>query len=121
MRVTLFLIAAGASILFAAATPVSAQNPETPLAPAPNSIAPAERGDQLNCPPGVDERTAPSIGQDTTGSGENLSRQLSESKGIVCPPAGIDPGMVERPSTGGTLRVIPPPESSGSSPGVTPK
>ena len=77
--------------------------------------------DRLDCPPGIDERTAPSVGGDTTGSGESVSRQLSESGGIVCPPAGIDAGIVEQPPSGGTLRIIPPAGSPGGDQSIMPK
>ncbi|MGZ9088347.1 MAG: hypothetical protein ACXW3Q_06415 [Rhodoplanes sp.] len=50
-----------------------------------------------------------------------MSRQLSESEGVVCPPAGVDPGMVEQPPSSGTLRVIPPPGSPGGDQSITPK
>lgn len=66
-------------------------------------------------------KTAPSIGGDTTGSGESVSRRLSESGGIVCPPAGIDAGIVEQPPAGGTLRIIPPAGSPGGDQSIMPK
>jgi hypothetical protein len=112
----------------AVATPALAQNPQAPLAPAPgtpsgqsNVPPPTPRSDRIDCPPGVDEQRAPSVGQDTTGSGTNLSNQLSESGGVVCPPAGIDPGIVEQPREGGALRVIPPPGSPGGDQSIEPK
>jgi hypothetical protein len=120
MRARPVLIVAGAFALGLGAT-AFAQNPQTPLAPGPEVTTPSPRDNQLACPPGVDERTAPSVGGDTTGSSGNLSRQLSESEGVVCPPAGVDPGMVEQPPSSGTLRVIPPPGSPGGDQSITPK
>ncbi len=117
MRTKPVLIAASAFII--ATLPGFAQNPQTPLAPAPESAPPPSHEEGPACPPGVDKRTAPAIG--TTGSSSNLSRQLSESGGVVCPPANVDPDMVERPSAGGSLRVIPPPGSPGGDPAVIPK
>ena len=94
----------GASLFaLAVAAPAFGQNSQSPLAPLPGAATPSPGSDRLDCPPGIDERTAPSVGGDTTGSGESVSRQLSESGGIVCPPAGIDAGIVEQPPAGGTL------------------
>ena len=104
----------GASLFaLAVAAPAFGQNPQSPVAPRPGAATPSPGSDRLDCPPGIDERTAPSVGGDTTGSGESVSRQLSESGGIVCPPAGIDAGIVEQPPSGGTLRIIPPAGSPG--------
>jgi hypothetical protein len=38
-----------------------------------------------------------------------LSDQLSQSKGIICPPTGIDPGIAAPPVGGGRTPVIPRP------------
>ena len=70
-----------------------------------------------SCPPGVG-RDAPAIGRD---SDKPLSDQLAASKGIICPPAGIDPQIQQRPPEGGTMKVIPPPGSPGGNPNVQPK
>jgi hypothetical protein len=48
------------------------------LPPAPN----------LDC----QRRTGGLVPGETTGSA-NLSDELSRSKGIICPPAGVDPGI----------------------------
>jgi hypothetical protein len=42
-----------------------------------------------------------------------LSDQLSPSKGVICPPPGIDPDISVPPTGGGKTRVIPPPGTSG--------
>ena len=70
-----------------------------------------------SCPPGVGS-DAPAIGRP---SDKPLSDQLAASKGVICPPAGIDPQMQQRPPEGGTLKVIPPPGSPGGNPNVQPK
>lgn len=70
-----------------------------------------------DCPPDAGVN-APSIGRDSKG---NLSDQLASSKGVICPPAGVDPGMQQKPAEGGTLKVIPPPGSPGGNPSVQPK
>ena len=48
-------------------------------------------------------------------------RKLSDSKGIICPPAGIDPEMAIKPPPGGELKIIPPPGSPGGDPNIQPK
>ena len=69
-----------------------------------------------NCPPGV--KPAPLGSND----GRPLSEQLSELKGVICPPAGIDPGLAATPPPGGAkITVIPPPGTPGGDPKVVPK
>ena len=72
---------------------------------------------RADCPPGVGPN-APSVGRDSKST---LSDQLADSKGVICPPAGVDPGMQQRPAEGGTLKVIPPPGSPGGDPSIQPK
>jgi len=69
------------------------------------------------CPPGVGAN-APTVGKDQERS---LSDQLAQSKGVICPPAGVDPQMRQEAPEGGALKVIPPPGSPGGNPGVQPK
>lgn len=120
MRVRRVLIVASAFV-FGLAEAVFGQNPQAPVAPGPKVTTPAPDKKPQDCPPGVDEQKAPSVGGDTIGSDTSLSRQLSESGGVVCPPAGIDPGIVERPPAGGALKVIPPPGSVGGDQNIIPK
>lgn len=111
MRRTPFICLITAAFIAGTAQAASAQAPPVPANPTKDKAAPLAQ--QYNCPPGVDPRKAPLLGEDeTSGSGGTLSEQLSESRGIVCPPRGIDPGIVEPPPAGGTLRVIPPPQGS---------
>ena len=70
-----------------------------------------------SCPPDV-KRDAPAVGRD---SDKSLSDQLAASRGVICPPAGVDPQMQKAPPEGGTMKVIPPPGSPGGNPGVQPK
>jgi hypothetical protein len=51
----------------------------------------------------------------------DLSEQLSESNGVICPPAGVDPGISVPPVGGGRMPVIPPPGTPGGDPNVVPK
>lgn len=69
------------------------------------------------CPPGTGAN-APTVGQD---SGQPLGDQLAASKGIICPPAGVDPQMRQPPPEGGAMKVIPPPGSPGGDQSVQPK
>jgi hypothetical protein len=64
-------------------------------------------------------RAAGSPGE-TTGSA-NLSDQLSRSNGVICPPAGIDPGISAPPPGRSVMPVIPPPGSPGGDPNIVPK
>jgi hypothetical protein len=70
------------------------------------------------CPPGV-TGDPPTLGGPP--SDKPLSDRLADSKGVICPPAGIDPEIRKPPPDGGALRVIPPPGSPGGDPSVQPK
>jgi hypothetical protein len=50
-----------------------------------------------------------------------LSDKLADSKGVICPPSGLDQQMQVRPPAGGELKVIPPPGSPGGRQDVQPK
>ena len=69
------------------------------------------------CPPGSGAN-APTVGKD---SGRPLGDQLAASKGVICPPAGVDPQMRQPPPEGGTMKVIPPPGSPGGDQSLQPK
>jgi hypothetical protein len=69
------------------------------------------------CPPDV-KGSGPTVG---SGSDAPLSDKLAQSKGVICPPAGVDRDIHVAPPGGGELRVIPPPGSPGGDPRVEPK
>lgn len=69
------------------------------------------------CPPNAG-RNAPTVGKD---SERTLSDQLAQTKGVICPPAGVDPEMHQTAPQGGAMKVIPPPGSPGGNPNVQPK
>jgi hypothetical protein len=71
---------------------------------------------RVECPPGG-EAGSPTVGS----SSEPLSDRLARSKGVLCPPAGIDPDMPVEPPAGGALKVVPPPGTPGGDPNVQPK
>jgi hypothetical protein len=79
------------------------QAPATP--PTRNDCTPANRAPSSN---------------ETTGSAP-LGERLSQSKGVICPPAGVDPGITVPPVGGGRMPVIPPPGTPGGDPGIVPK
>jgi hypothetical protein len=62
------------------------------LSPVPNLDCQARTGGLILPAPG-----------ETTGSA-NLSDELSRSKGVICPPAGIDPGISTPPSAAASCR-----------------
>ncbi len=77
--------------------------------------APPEQG--AACPPGVTGEP-PTVGG---GSSEPLSDKLAQSRGVICPPSGVDREMQIAPPGGGRLKVIPPPGTPGGDPSVQPK
>jgi hypothetical protein len=50
-----------------------------------------------------------------------LSDELSRSKGVICPPAEVDPSISVPPTGGGVMPVIPPPGTPGGDPTIIPK
>jgi hypothetical protein len=102
------------------ATPAALAQSVRPASPP--SALPFDRRD---CPPGVGTAAPPAPRtNETTGSAvgsRSLSEQLSESKGVICPPAGIDPGIAVPPIGGGRMPVIPPPGTPGGDPNIVPK
>jgi hypothetical protein len=90
------------------ATAAFAQAP-APAPPAAGPQAPECRRGALPATPG-----------ETTGS-TDLGDQLSRSKCIICPPAGVDPGISAPPVGGGRTPVIPPPGTPGGDPNIIPK
>ena len=71
----------------------------------------------VTCPPDVGGEP-PTVGG---GSSQSLSDKLAQSKGVICPPAGVDPQMQVAPPGGGRVKVIPPPGTPGGDQGVQPK
>ncbi len=82
---------------------------------APQQRVPPEQG--VACPPDV-KGEPPTVGG---GSSKPLSDKLAESKGVICPPAGVDREIQVTPPGGGELKVIPPPGSPGGDRSVEPR
>ena len=76
-----------------------------------------KRAAQPACPPDV-KGDQPTVGGP---SSPNLSDRLADSRGVICPPAGIDSGIEVAPPHGGRIKVIPPPGTSEREPNVQPK
>lgn len=82
-----------------------------------NAQTPPSTPTAKDCPPGT-SANAPTINGD---SKQNLSEKLASSKGIICPPAGVDSEMQQKPPEGGAMKVIPPPGSPSGDQRVQPK
>jgi hypothetical protein len=104
LRPTILIIAA--FVGFAPAGVVLAQ---------PTENTSPEQG--VTCPPDV-KGEPPTVGGGSSGA---LSDKLAQSKGVICPPAGIDRDMQVTPPGGGQLKVIPPPGTPGGDQNVQPK
>jgi hypothetical protein len=93
------------------AEPAAAQAPPSQTETAPRTAPPSDKNGR---------------NKETTGegrAGETLSEELSESRGVIKPPPGIDPGIkvpAPEPNPGTTI-VIPPPGTPGGDPTVIPK
>jgi hypothetical protein len=99
---------------FAATIAISLVSPTLPLAQ--DRAAPPLPSPSADC----QSRTGglPAVTPGETASSANLSDQLSRSSGVICPPAGIDPGIAA-PSTGRrVMPVIPPPGAPGGDPSI---
>jgi hypothetical protein len=100
---------------FLLALAAEAQTGSIPQPAVPAPVLPSPQDQR----PGGDAGGVPPSGE---SAGRNLSEQLSQSGGIVRPPAGVDPGMTVRPpETGSAMPVIPPPGTPGNNPSVQPK
>jgi len=71
-----------------------------------------------DCPPGSGANAPGINSNDPKGS---LSDKLASSKGVICPPAGVDREMQQKPPEGGAMKVLPPPGSPGGDQSVQPK
>jgi hypothetical protein len=110
MRSSTIAVALAAAALLSTPTAQAQSNRSEP----PPSSSPSNR----NCSPGLGN-VAP--GSNETTGNRPLSEQLSESKGVICPPAGVDPGIAVPPVGGGRTPVIPPPGTPGDDPNLQPK
>jgi hypothetical protein len=94
---------------------VSVASANVALAQATGNLPSPEDG--ATCPPDI-KGEPPTVGG---RSSEPLSDKLAQSKGVICPPAGLDRDMQVTPPSGGHLKVIPPPGTPGGDPNIQPK
>jgi hypothetical protein len=101
-----------AVVVMLAATSTTLYGQQPPAAPAAPSAKP-------DC---ATDSAAPTNSREATTGRAPLSERLSEFKGVICPPKGVDPGIVERPApTNAPMLVIPPPGTPGGDPSAQPK
>ena len=105
-------LAVGTGLVVGFRLPVTGRG--TALAQATGNPSPEE---EATCPPDI-KGEPPTVG---SGSSAPLSDKLARSKGVICPPAGIDRDMQVTPPSGGHLKIIPPPGTPGGDPNVQPK
>jgi hypothetical protein len=107
-------IAAVVTIAAALSIPTAQAQLDRPLSPP----ALSQTANPSDCPLSAGDNRASSS---ETTEGRTLSDQLSQSKGVICPPAGIDPDITVPPIGGGRTPVIPPPGTPGGDPSIQPK
>jgi hypothetical protein len=101
LTISLFAVALGAIPASAQTDPKCAQGPQ---------LAPRAEADPRQRDPQI-----------TGQGGRNLSEQLAQSGGVICPPANVDPEMKVPTPDAGRTPVIPPPGSPGGDQSVQPK
>jgi hypothetical protein len=86
-----------------------------------NTVRPAPApGPDTSCLP--DTRETPPTVPPTVGRGNrDLSDRLAESRGVICPPRGVDREIELQPPPGGDIKIIPAPGAPGGNPDVRPK
>jgi hypothetical protein len=67
--------------------------------------APQQAPRAADCPPNT-RGEPPTVGGPPAS---DLSERLADSKGVICPPAGIDPEIQVQPPAEGEIKIIPPP------------
>jgi hypothetical protein len=85
------------------------------------NLAPQARSGGSGVKEGCSSAPSGSSGSAASDGSANLSDQLAQSNGVICPPAGVDPKMAAPPRQGGATPVIPPPGSPGGDPNIVPK
>jgi len=109
-------------VLMAASGAASAQAPPLSATP-PTQTAPPATARATECTPthSTPRGTIAPKGTTTGQSNEPLGDKLARSDGVLCPPAGVDPGMRAPTPDTGNMPVIAPPGSPGGNPNVRPK
>jgi hypothetical protein len=72
------------------------------------------------CPQDNARRPAPPPGAQSPS--DSTSERLADTKGVICPPTGIDPEIrVKPPSEEGVIKTVPAPGTPGGGPNSQPK
>jgi hypothetical protein len=92
----------------------------------PRQTPPSRLVPDTSCTPDTREIAPPTVGSGNPrgpngGQPRDLSDRLAESKGVICPPRGVDPEIELTPPPGGDIKIIPAPGSPGGNPNVQPK
>lgn len=101
--------------------PVAASAQVAPGAPGTSQTIPEK---DRSRPQDMPRRQGPDGSSQVDGlsTGRSLSDELEKKGGVIEPPSGIDPEIVEPPpAAGAPMPVIPPPGTPGGSPGPEPK
>ena len=110
-------------VLMAASGVASAQAPPAPATPPAQTAPPAAatrhrlRADAIDAAGQYRAARAPRPAR----RAEPLGDKLAKSDGVLCPPAGVDPGNARADARTGNTPVIPPPGSPGGDPTIRPK
>jgi hypothetical protein len=106
---------AAAILMPALATAQAPPKPDQPIAPK------SEQLDPTACNQG--RATVGEGGELKTNQadGRNLSDQLAQSGGVICPPLQVDPAIKAPTPQGGSMPVVPPPGSPGGNQNIQPK
>jgi hypothetical protein len=106
------------SMFFAAGVGLAAAQPNPPASPVPDTSCRPDTRETAPTPPTVGSGNPRS---ESGGGARDLSDRLAESKGVICPPRGVDPEIELTPPPGGDIKIIPAPGASGGNPNVQPK
>src|SRR5262245_8900518 len=79
----------------------------------------APPGSSQPCPQDDSKGPSPPRG---TPPADNPSDRLADTKGVVCPPTGVDPDIrAKPPSEEGTIKIVPAPGTPGGNSDTQPK
>jgi hypothetical protein len=107
--------------LIASAGAALAQAPPGPVALPAQTVPPSRAANCAPMQPMPNAGTAVPDGTTTGQGAEALGDKLARSDGVLCPPAGIDPGIRTPTPDAGRTPVIPPPGSPDGDLTVRPK
>jgi len=105
------MLVLGFALLPAAVLAQSPPKQDVPVAPK------AEQAQSAACAQAHTQATVGERGdvKVPTPEGKPLGQKLAQSKGVICPPENVDPAIKAPAPQQGTMPVIPPPGTPGSS------